>query len=475
MMSRVSSLSRCAVLFILAAGGCTVGPDYQRPAVAVPVQVPETAAVASTGIRITAEAPWARWWEVFGDSELNRLVTTARSGNEDLRAALARVRAARAIAGEAFAPMLPQVGAGAGYSYGQASKNANPSLLSAGKPQSLFAWSADAGYELDLFGRIRRGLEAAESDASASEEDRKTVEIVVLSETALGYFELGEAEAELAIERESVAAFENTRALVQVLFKNGIAPELDLRRAEGAREDAAAAQAEGERRRQVAEHRLALLLGRLPDVRFTGKAPRVFTVPPEIPVGLPSSLLERRPDVRAAEERLHAATARVGEAEADFFPRVTILGNFGSATLSAGTLVQPASQWWSIAPSIRIPIFEGGATTARWNEMQARTDEAAANYRQMVLRAFSEVADALSGIAGHIAQRDRLAAEVTAQERAVALAETTYRQGLTTYLNVLDAQRALLGSRLALVRAQLSVLADIVSLQKALGGGWSEP
>jgi NodT family efflux transporter outer membrane factor (OMF) lipoprotein len=459
---------------IIAAGGCAVGPDYQRPAVAVPAQIPEAAGVAARGVKLTTDAPWARWWEVFGDSELDRLVAAARAGNENIRSALARVRAARAVAGEAFAPLLPQVGTGVDYSTGRSSRNANSSVASAGKRQSLIAWSADAGYELDLFGRIRRGLEAAESDAAASEEDRKTVEITVISDTALGYFELGAAEAELAIERESLAAFESTRALVQVLFNNGIAPELDLRRAEGAREDAAAAVAEGERRRQVAEHRLALLLGRLPEVRFSGKAPRVFAVPPEIPVGLPSSLLERRPDVRAAEERLHAATARAGEAEADFFPRVTILGNFGYASLSAGTFAQPSSQFWSISPSIRIPIFEGGATTARWKEMQARTDEAAANYRQFVLRAFSEVADALSGISGHVAQRDRLAAEVTAQERAVVLADSTYRQGLTTYLNVLDAQRALLGSRLALVRAQHSVLVDLVSLQKALGGGWSE-
>jgi NodT family efflux transporter outer membrane factor (OMF) lipoprotein len=472
--ARARRPARAAAIIGLMASGCAVGPDYRRPSVTTPGGMAGAPGEGPGAVRITEAPPWDRWWRVFNDPVIDGLVAAALTGNQDLQAALARVRAARAVAGEAFAPLLPEVGAEGSYRYYRLSRNANPSLTNAGKSNQLFAWSADAGYEVDLFGRARRGLEAARADEAASEEDRKAVEITVAADTVEAYFDLGAAEAAQSIAAEALDTFQKSLDLVRVRTRSGIAPELDLRRAEGELEGAAASAAEARRLREVGTHRLALLLGRPPDLRLEGKPPAAFAFPPEVPVGLPSDLLLRRPDVRAAEERLRAANARIGQAKADFFPRVTIAGNFGYASLNSGTLAEPAAQLWSVGPSIRIPIFTGGATYSRWKEMEARTDEAAAVYRQVVLRAFSEVADALSGIAGHLAARDRLAAQVAAEERAVILADADYRQGLTTYLNVLDAQRTLLDAKKALLAAQRNVLADLVGLQKALGGGWSE-
>jgi len=488
-----------AAALLLAAGCKAIGPDYERPRVEAPPSMIAVAAVATEAgaIRITTDAPVERWWTVFRDPQLERLVLEARAGNNDLRAAVARVHAARAMVREAFAPLFPTIGANAQYNYLKFSPNAipfNPQAGAAiapgqpltpgaqqpttfsfgGTPFQLWAGTADMSYELDLWGRIRRALEGAEAQAAATEEDRRNVELTVTADVAEAYFDIGAAEADVSIATEGVRLRGRTLELAEERFAGGVAPELDVRRARSELARARAQVPDAERRRAVAEHRLAVLLGRVPSLRFAGRAPASFELPVEVPVGLPGALLERRPDIRAAEQRLRASNASIGEAIANFLPQVTIFGRFGYASIDIWKIAQPASQLYAAGPSIRIPIFEGGKTYARLLETHANTDAATANYYQTILVAFREVADAVVGISAQTRIREEQTRNVAESERAVALVTEQYEKGLTNYLNVLDAQRTLLEARQELVRAQRALLSSLVQLEKALGGGWTE-
>jgi NodT family efflux transporter outer membrane factor (OMF) lipoprotein len=493
-----------ALLLLLLAGCNPVGTNYVRPDIETPRLTVDVAEV-DTGegiVRITTEAPVDRWWTIFHDPQLDRLITEARFGNNDLRAAVARVHAARAVVREAFAPLFPTIGATLGYTYLKFAPNALPmspqtgqvafpgvspgpggtpvgsqsptTFAFSGTPFQLWSGLADMNYELDLWGKIRRSLEGAEAQEAATEEDRKNVEITLVSEVADAYFDLGEAEADLEISEEGVRLREQTLELVEERLKGGLVPELDVRRARGELARARAQVPDAERRKAVAEHRLAVLLGRMPNLRFEGRAPAAFELPPELPVGIPATLLERRPDVRAAEHRLRASNASIGEALANFFPSVTIFGRFGYVSIDIWKIAEPNSQLYAAGPSIRIPIFEGGRTYARLLETEANTDTATATYYQTILIAFREVADAIAGIVAQSRVQKEQTVNVSESQQAVVLVTEQYEKGITTYLNVLDAQRTLLEARQDLVRAQRLVLSNVVQLEKALGGGWTE-
>src|SRR5579872_1638154 len=301
---RASSL--VAPLTLVAA--CAVGPDYERPKVDLPTAMPDAAPVTTRGtaIVVTNGEPIDRWWTLFGDPQLERLVHDARFGNQDIRAAVARVHAARAAVIGARSPLFPSVGAFGVYSYNRLGTNvvqssptaSTPSVFN-GQPFQFWAGGGEMSYEIDLWGRIRRGLEAADAQAEASDEDRKNVEITVTADVAEAYFDLGAAVAERAIFEEGVRVREGTVGYVRERFAGGIAPELDLKRALSELARARALVPEAERRQAVAEHRLAVLLGYMPTLHFKGRPPAEFDLPPELPVGIPAALLERRPDVRA--------------------------------------------------------------------------------------------------------------------------------------------------------------------------------
>ncbi len=461
--------------------GCAcVGPDYERPSLTTPGVMPELAPVASDepDVRFAPDEPAERWWTIFHDERLERLVDDALSGNQDLRAAVARVHASRAVVSQAFAPLLPQVGAFGWYRYAKLPPNAFPSSSTGqspfgGAPFQSWLGVLDMTYEVDLWGKIRRGLEAADASEAATEEDRKNVEITLVAEVASAYFDLGRAEADLTIAEEAVAVREKTVDLLNERFLGGVVPELDVHRARAELERARAQVPDARRRRAVAEHRLAVLLGYFPVVHLEGRPPACFDLPPELPVGLPATLLERRPDIRAAEQRLRAANARIGESEGDYFPSLKIFGAFGYATVDLWKIANPESQLFAIGPSVSIPIFQGGRVHAQVEEARAHTDEATAGYYQAVLTAFQEVADAVVGIQASSRMRDAQKKNVAESERAHELVTEQYEKGTTNYLNVLDAQRTLLDARQALVQAQRDVLASVVQLEKALGGGWA--
>jgi multidrug efflux system outer membrane protein len=496
MKTHASILVLIPVVCALDVGGCAVGPDFGRPPADLDARIPELDSTISSGtsIKIVEAPPWERWWQVFRDPQLDDLVGEARLANYDIRAAVARIHAARAVVRQQFAPLLPQMGATGQYVYqrfapnailvqpttGSASAPGGPSGSGAttfaftGQPFQLWAGTGDLSYELDLWGRIRRALEAAEADEAATEEDKKNVEITTEAAVANAYFDLGQAEADLAINHDAVTTRERALALVKGRYDAGLAPELDLRRAQAELANARAQVPEAERRHALAEHQLAILTGRQPTLHFDGRPPAAFSVPPEVPVGLPGTLLERRPDVRAAEMRVRAQNARIGVAIANFFPQVTITGRAGYASLDPSTLIAPNSQIWAIGPTIRLPFFQGGQTYAQMLEAEANTDVATADFYRIMLNAFREVADAIVSLWAHERVRDQQRAYVVAEERALELATIEYDQGLVNYLSVLDAQRELLSAQQALILAQRNLLSDIVQLQKALGGGWAD-
>ncbi len=393
---------------------------------------------------------------------------------------MARVNAARNRVTEAFSPLLPSVGSLGAWRWARIGPNTFPDNPKTGQsPLSGDAFQSWAGilymsYEIDFWGRLRRGLEGATADEAAVEEDRKTVEITLISEVTQTYFDLGQAEADLAVALEAVRLREETVRFVKERFEGGVVPELDLHRARSELERTRAQVFEARRLRALAEHRLAVLLGRMPTLHFGGHPPAEFDLPPELPVGMPATLLERRPDVQAAELRLRAANARVGQSIANFFPRVSILGALGEISIDVWTVAKPGSLFYAAGPSIDLPIFQGGRTYAQMKEAEAHTDEATAAYWKTVLTAFREVADAIVGIQARQSERDAQQRNVVESEKAVQLVTEQYEKGVSNYLGVLDAQRTLLVAKQSLIQAQRDLLSSIVQLEKALGGGWTQ-
>ncbi len=486
-------------LLVLACGCPAVGPDFERPAVALPRDMPELAAVRSddAAVKITDGEPWDRWWRVFHDDQLDRLMEDARACNYDVRSAVARVHLARAQVREAFAPLLPQINGTLNYTYQRFAPNAiflqpatgapaapgGPSGAAAsgtttfsnvGEPFSLYTASLNAFYELDFWGRLRRALEAAEAEAGATEEDAKTAQLNAFSAVANAYFDIAQQEAYLAIALDAVVTRQRALDLVQGRVDAGIAAELDLRRAEAELANAQAQVPEAERLRAVAEHQIAILTGRMPNVHFQGKPPAAFDLPPEVPAGIPALLLARRPDVHAAELRVREANARIGAAIGSFLPQITISPRVGLASINNAPFWATNSVIYAINPTFNLPILQGGQVYAQILEAYAQTDQNTAAYYNAVLGAFREVADAIVSLSQHQKERDRNQEYVVAEEKALDLATTQYDQGLVNYIAVLDAQREVLTARQQLVATQREVLSDIVALEKALGGGWSD-
>lgn len=460
------TLGGCAVL-----GGCTVvGPDYVRPDLDVPAQTPGGSAQSD------AAEPVVAWWRQFGDPELDLLVDEAVRQNLDLSAAEARMRALRAVARASGAPGRPRMDAGADWFRERFPENRSSfgngtSVTTGGDPDDAWSATLGASWEIDLFGRIRRGEQAAEAEAFAAEQDVYAVLVAVVAATADAWFDVGEADAREAVLTETADLLTKTLDVVRARVESGIVNEIDQRRVEG---DLAAARSRipvARQQRREAENRLSVLLGRPPGVRPRGRAPGVLPVPPAIPTGIPATLLERRPDVRAAEARLVATNARVGAAMADFYPRLTILGRAGFAGDGPDDF-DWASRLWSIGPQVSLPILDGGQREWAQIEAEARRDEATAQYVAVFVRALAEVADGLSGFGETKVARDAVVDAVTAAERAVEIADVLYREGVTSYLELLDAQRALATSRLDRVSAERNLLREVVRVNRALGGGW---
>ncbi len=448
------------------AGLPSVGPDYQRPDVAPPAAYRDASVSASVTLS-------PDWWRTFNDPSLDELETRALAANQDLRAALARVEQARAIAGVARSAYLPSLATDPSLTRERTSRtvdNATPDSTTTTHRLSL-----DLTWELDLFGRVRRLNESARADLESAGATFAAARLSLTAEVATTHFTLRALDRELRIVTDTTAVRRDALKLVQSRLNNGNADDLDLARAET---ELAATQADAAAlaiRRAAAQNALAVLLGEpAPAVSVTASAD-ISDVIPAIPVGLPGDLLTRRPDIAAAERSLAAASARIGVAKAAFFPSIALTGAAGYASADINDLIKPDSRLWSFGPSIYLPLFQGGRNKANLARRRAAYNESAAAYRQSVLVALREVQDALTASRLLTGQAEAQARAVTSARRGAQLSQKRYDAGYVSYFEVVDAQRTALAVERA--DAQLAGQRWIthVALIKALGGGWQQP
>ena len=488
MIHRISALLLTAL-----AAGCAVGPGY-HPEQVVPASTKVGAARSSDSARAffdslavarqndTLAAAGARlapravlpdslaslgWLDIFRDSTMVGLVRTALTQNRDLQTAVGRIREFRAEVGIAKAPLLPTLTANGSFSTNQVA-------LGSFAPQSFDAWrvTGDVAWELDFWGQTRRGIEAARADLASEEAAQRAVVLSLVSDVATGYLSLLELDQERLIAERTLASRQATLDLARQRFKQGLTSELDVRQFEAQVAVPAATLAQTERLRAEQEHQLSLLLGEPPSHVARGSGLTQAVTALSVPDSLPATLLARRPDVQQAERAFAAANARIGVAEADRLPSISITGYYGSQVPRAGDLFSSTGEIYQALAGISMPLFTGGRLVNRTRVARARADQARSQYEQSVLIALREASDALVGVR---TSRDQVVAQQTqagALRRALQLAELRYRTGIASYIEVLDAQRGLFDAELGLSQAQLRQLVAAVELYRALGGSW---
>jgi len=469
---------------LLVLAGCSLAPTYEVPAAATPTAFKETAPLPASeaGNWKTAQPSEAtargEWWKVFADPKLDELEQQAQDANQNLRAAAARVKEARALNQAARAGLFPTLDAGFGPTRQKVSAASQFQPDGANVPQQTF-WraQASASYEVDLFGRVASNVDAAKADTQQSEALFRSVLLALQADVAQNYFALRELDAEADVFSNAVQLREQALKLVQRRFAEGDITELDVQRAQAelatARSDAMTVQ----RLRAASEHSLAVLLGKAP-AEFSLVPTPLQPVNLRVPPGLPSALLERRPDVAAAERAMAAANARIGVAKAAFFPSLTLTGTGGFESATLGDLFKWSSRAFLLGPlagtALNVPIFDGGRRKGNLANARAVYEEDVANYRQQVLNAFREVEDNLSDMRILEAQTQAQSDAVNASQRAADLSRTQYTEGAVDYLNVIDAQRSVLQAKRAAVQLQGVQAAATVNLIRALGGGWGD-
>lgn len=458
---------------------CVVGPRYAAPRVEVPAAFQQAQAPGTAGD--ADRATLAAWWTGFHDAKLDDLVARAIAGNLDLKIAAARVREARAARGIAASAALPQLDASGAYARGERSDAVPPFNSAAGsvvfgaRTQNVFQAGFDAGWELDVFGGVKHDVEAAVAQAQAVEEARRDVLVILLGDVARNYVELRGAQRQIEILDATVASLRDSRDLTIARFNAGLGTALDTERAEGLVQATVSRRPELEREVKRAIYRLGVLVGEQPAALASElDLLRAFPArPPQVPASLPSELLSRRPDLRRAERQLAAATARIGVARADLFPRFSITGSFGRRSEDASDLGSTGSQFWSIVPGVRLPILSGGRIRANIDASEARQEVALREYEKAVLGALEEVENALVGRDREERRVEALKTSAEANRRALELATDRYTGGLESFLSVLDAERALYAAEDGVAESETSATVNLIVLYKALGGGWS--
>ncbi|BDT60532.1 multidrug transporter [Massilia varians] len=469
MIQTMKKLTPLALAMMLA--GCmSLAPKYERPQAPVAGAFPELAKPASApAAQVANEAPAAiEWQRFFPDARLRGLIEQALVNNRDLRVSIANIEQARAQYRISRADRLPTVGLGVS---GQRQSTGEDQPISS-LYQSGFSVSA---FELDLFGRVRNLSEAALAQFLATEEARKSAQISLVSSVANVYLQLLADEELLGITQQTLGTRQESLRLTQLRFDNGVASRFELQQARSLVETALATLAAQQRQRAQSLNLLTLLVGTPVEPTVAAGATLASTELPDLPAGLPSDLLASRPDIRAAEQQLIAANANIGAARANFFPRITLTGSVGSASTELSGLFKSGTYGWSFAPQAILPIFDYGRNTAVLGSARAGRDIAVAQYERSIQTAFREVADALAGQSTFSEQLRAQRAVAEAEADRFNLADLRYRNGAASYLELLDAQRALFQAQQAAVQANLQRLQNQVTLYSVLGGGWTEP
>jgi outer membrane protein, multidrug efflux system len=448
-------------------GGCAVGPNYKRPAVEAPGAYRFATAESASSF---ADLPW---WQVFKDPILQDLIGTALTNNYDLKQAVARVEQARNLAVSARAPLFPQIGYGGDIGRGRNAVFNTPASLSGGTASSAQV-NLNLVWEIDFWGRIRRLSEAARAQYLATDEARRGVMITLVSDVATSYFQLLDLDRELEVQRAATNAYAGTYRIFNDRLTNGVASKLETDRAAAALANAAAIIPSLELQIATTENQLNTLLGRNPGPIVRNSLTNQPQLAPEVPAGLPSDLLKRRPDVLASEQSLIAANANIGANLANFFPQIGLTTFLGKVSPELSAFSGGSANAWNVGSTLAGPIFQGGQLRAQYRAAKAKFDEAKAAYQQSILAALQEVSNALIS-------RQKLAETLVYDEQAVValtssvqVATERYLNGKASYYEVLQAQQDLYPSQRAEVQTQVGELIAVVQLYKALGGGWEQ-
>lgn len=463
-----SMTSRIISLFLVSSlvGGCKVGPNYHRPDVQSPTAYrdlntnPQAQAQASS----FADLPW---WQVFQDPQLQELIRTALKQNYDMQIATERINAARAQVAVTRSALFPQVQGNGNFTGGKESTFQTKF--------NFFTLTADAAFQLDLFGRLRRATEAARAQLLATEEAQRTVTLTLVSDVASAYFSLLQLDLQLQITRDTVTTQEDSVKLTSFRLDHGVATKLDVLQARQVLDTANAQVPDLERQIGQEEDAISILLGNYPGAIPRGIRLPDQPVPPEVPAGLPSSLLARRPDIREAEQNLIAANAEIGVAKAEFFPQISLTGSGGGAFGRSSAFTSMMSSqlgFWSYGASVSQPIFTGGALRGNLHIAESQQKQALLAYKEAIQHAFGDVSDALIGYQKLHEVRLQQEQVVSDLAESVRLSVLRYRGGTTNYLEVLDGQRSLFSAQLALAQARGNEYQSLVQLYKVLGGGW---
>lgn len=461
---------RLFVLSVLGAiwfSGCAVGPNYKRPEINSP------AAFRGRNDGTNSSVADLAWWRVYQDPTLQALIREAFTNNYDLRIAAARVEQSRALAMQARSQFLPSldyngtVGRGRNVEFNTAFPNGGAAVSSSTVLLNSF-------WEVDLWGRVRRLNESARAQYLASEEARRGVRLSLLGDVATAYFQLLELDQELEIARRTTNSFGESLRIFSERADAGTASGLETSRAEAALEDAAATVPAIRQEITAAENQLSILVGRNPGPIERTSSLFTQSLPPQVPAGLPSTLLESRPDVREVEQQLRSANAQIGESTAEFFPKIGLTSLLGKVSPELSAFTLGSANAWGIGAEAAGPVFEGGRLVGRLRQSKAARDEARLQYQRTILYAFREVSDALISREQLAEIQERQSREVAALERSVKLSTERYNAGKASYYEVLEAQQQLFPAQLGLVQTDRNQLLAVVSLYKALGGGWQD-
>jgi len=453
--------------YILAMAGCTVGPDYHRQDANVPLAwVGKTEPIKHS----SAYADLVNWWTGFNDPNLTSLVERAINTNLDLLQAQVRIRQARAARGIAAGGLWPTANANGSYTRGRIPILGNPDAPT----RNLFQTGLDAAWELDVFGGVRRSVEAAEADVQFAIEVHRDVLVTLTSEVSLNYIELRGFQQEIVIARNNLEAQQKTAELTHKKYQGGLTGTLDVANADAQVATTASQIPPLEAAAQQGIYNLSVLLGLEPTALLKELSPRnsIPTTPPEVPIGIPSQLLRRRPDIRRAEAAIHGTTARIGVATSDLYPKFNLTGSINFQSEQLHGLIAGKNRFWTIGPAVDWQIFSAGRVRSNIELQKALRDETVLEYQKTVITALADVENALVAYAKEHERHKVLVDAVAANRKAVDSATQLYTQGLTDFLNVLVAQRSLFASEDALVQSTRNLSTDLVALYKALGGGW---
>jgi outer membrane protein, multidrug efflux system len=462
----MSSRFLAAILAFGLLTACKVGPNYQRP----PIQTPSAYRDLSENPQLQAQATSYAdlpWWQVFQDPKLQELIRTALKQNYDLQLATERISAARAQLAITRSSLFPQVEGAGNFSGGKESNFQTR--------YNFLTLAADATFQLDLFGRLRRATEAARAQVLATEAARQTVILTLVSDVASDYFALLQLDLQLQITRGTVATQIDSVKLTTRRLEYGVATKLDVLQAQQTLDTANSQIPDLERQIAQEENAISILLGNYPQAVPRGLSFADENLPPEIPPGVPSSIIERRPDIREAEQNLIAANAQIGVAKAQFFPQISLTGSAGGAfgrSSAFASLMSSQVATWSYGAQVTQPIFTGGALRGNLRLAESQQKQALLAYRQTIQRAFGDVSDALIGYEKFHQVRIRQQESVADLQESVRLSKLRYQGGTTTYLEVLDGQRSLYAAELTLAQARGNEYQSLVQIYRALGGGW---